>query len=64
MVFACFPAELPVDTSSANLAPAVWVGVLLLSGVFYAVHGKRHYTPPVVFVEGKREDGMELQGTD
>jgi len=62
MVFACFPAELPVDTSSANWAPAVWAGVLVLSGIIYVVHGRKHYTPPVVFVEGKRAEGMELQG--
>merc|ERR1712093_829469 len=37
MVFACFPAELPVDTSSANWAPAVWAGVLVLSGIIYVV---------------------------
>ncbi|KAK2630179.1 hypothetical protein QTJ16_000999 [Diplocarpon rosae] len=64
MVFACFPAELPVGPSSANWAPAVWAGVLLLSGVVYVLHGKSYYTPPIVFVEGKRAEGMELQGVE
>lgn len=54
IVFCCFPGGLPVDTSSANWAPAVWAGVLALSGVSYLLHGKKHFTPPVIFVEGKR----------
>jgi choline transport protein len=37
---------------------------MLLAVVIYVVHGKRHYTPPVVFVEGKREGDFELQGVD
>lgn len=45
-------------------APAVWVGVMLLSGLIYVLHGRRVYTPPVVFIEGKRAEGMELQGVD
>ncbi|KAI6711001.1 hypothetical protein JHW43_006502 [Diplocarpon mali] len=64
MIFACFPAELPVDTGSANWAPVVWVAALLLSGVVYGLHGREHYTPPVVFVEGKRPEGIELQGVE
>jgi len=64
IVFSCFPAAVPVTLTTANWAPAVWVGVMLLAVAIYVVHGKRHYTPPVVFVEGKREGGMELQGVD
>jgi amino acid transporter len=63
IVFCCFPASVPVDTNNANLAPAVWVGVILISGVVYIVHGRKHYTAPVVFVEGRRMDNFELQGT-
>ncbi|KAF2101597.1 amino acid transporter [Rhizodiscina lignyota] len=61
IVWACFPGSLPVDTSSANWAPAVWGGVIALSIVTYFLHGKKHYTPPLIFVEGKRTGG--LQGT-
>ena len=57
IVFSCFPSTLPVDTSTANWAPAVWAGVIFLSIVSYFLHGKRHYTPPVVFVDGVRAGG-------
>ena len=64
IVFSSFPASVPVTLTTANWAPAVWVGVLLLAVVIYFVHGKKHYTAPVVFVEGKREGGVGLQGVD
>lgn len=59
VVFSCFPTELPVDTTSANWAPAVWAGVLVLSILTYFIHGKKHFTAPVVFVEGKRTGGLQ-----
>ncbi|KAK5084647.1 hypothetical protein LTR05_005725 [Lithohypha guttulata] len=62
VVLSCFPAYVPTDTSSANWAPAVWGAVAILSVVTYFLHGQKHYTPPVVFVEGKRVGG--LQGTE
>jgi len=62
IVMSCFPGSLPVDTSSANWAPAVWVGVMVLGLISYLIHGRRHFTAPVVFVEGKRTGG--LQKTD
>lgn len=64
IVFSCFPSQLPVTTMNANWAPAVWVGVMLLAVAVYAVHGRKNYTPPVVFVEGRRGDHVELQGVD
>lgn len=63
IVFSCFPTNLPVDLSTANWAPLVWVGVIIISVVFYAVYGKRHYTAPVEFVEGKRAEGVALQSS-
>lgn len=62
IVFSCFPQILPVSTGTANWAPAVWVGVIMAAVLVYWVHGKRHYTAPVVFVEGRREEGRALQG--
>ena len=47
-----------VTLTTANRAPTVWVGVMLLAVVIQVVYGKRHYTSPVVFVEGKREGGF------
>ncbi|PQE33054.1 hypothetical protein CJF32_00011170 [Rutstroemia sp. NJR-2017a WRK4] len=63
MVWSCFPSAVPVTTGSANWAPAVWVGVIFLSGIIYIVHGRKHYTPPVVFVAGRRVSDT-LQGVD
>lgn len=59
VVFSCFPSTLPVDTETANWAPAVWAGVIALSVVTYVFHGKKHFTPPVVFIEGKRTGGFQ-----
>lgn len=56
------PGRLPVDTSCANWAPAVWAGVILISVVTYFVHGRKHFTPPVMFVEGKRTGGLQESG--
>jgi choline transport protein len=63
IIFSCFPIALPVSKSDANWAPAVWGGVIVVSLVVYFMHGKRHYTPPVIFVEGRREAGIEFQET-
>jgi len=62
VIFSCFPSTLPVDTSTANWAPAVWVGVIGLSAVTYVLHGKKHFTPPINFVEGKRTGGFQTSG--
>jgi choline transport protein len=63
IVFACFPSGLPVDVNTANWAPAVWFGVILLAIVVYWLHGRRHFTPPVIFVEGVRSSNMAIQQT-
>lgn len=64
IVFCCFPGKLPVTTGNANWAPVVWAGVILLSGAIYVVHGRKNYTAPVVFVEGRRGGAVGLQGVD
>ena len=61
IVMSCFPGGLPVTLDTTNWAPVVWISVGILSTLSYFVHGKRHFTAPVVFVEGKRTGG--LQGT-
>ena len=63
LVFSCFPAVVPVTLQTANWAPVVWAGVIVLAFMVYAIHGKKHYTAPVTFVEGRREAGTELQST-
>lgn len=61
IVFSCFPNSVPVTTGSANWAPLVWVGVIGVAAVVYSFHGRRFYTPPVAFVEGRKEAGVGLQ---
>ena len=63
IAFSCFPTTIPVDTGSANWAPVVWVAVMILAVLVYLVHGKRHYTAPVEFVEGRKAAGVGLQST-
>lgn len=63
IVLCCFPTNLPVGLAEANWAPLVWVGVMIVSVVFYLFYGKNHYTPPVNFVEGKRADDAHLQSS-
>ncbi|KAF7901881.1 uncharacterized protein EAF01_007179 [Botrytis porri] len=58
MVWSCFPSEAPVTLGNANWAPAVWFAVIVIAGLIYIVHGKKHYTPPVVFVKGRGDNEM------
>lgn len=60
-MFACFPESVPVDAASANWGPAIWGGVLGIALVSYLVQGRKIYEGPVVFIEGVRKEGMELQ---
>lgn len=61
MVFCAFPNTVPVTLSTANWAPVLWVGVIVLAVVVYLVHGRKAYTPPVAFVEGRKQAGVGLQ---
>ncbi len=63
IVFSCFPTEVPVGLDTANWAPAVWAGVILIALAAYIIHGRSHYTPPVLFVEGRKAAGVGLQST-
>ena len=63
IILSCFPVSVPVDTSDANWAPAVWVGVIVLALIAYLLHGRRHYTPPVIYVEGRKVQGVGIQTT-
>ena len=63
LVLSCFPVTVPVDPTSANWAPAILGGVIVIAIISFAVQGRRIYEGPVVFVEGKREDGAALQGS-
>lgn len=63
MVWCAMPTSLPVTTSNANWGPALWAGVCVFASIVYLVHGRKHYTPPVMFVEGRRGDGVGIQTT-
>lgn len=61
IVFSCFPNSVPVTASTANWAPLVWFAVVGIAAAVYLVHGRRLYTPPVSFVEGRKQAGVGLQ---
>ena len=64
IVFSSFPSYLPIEAGTANWAPLVWVATIIISVVFYLVYGKKHYTAPVEFVEGRKAAGVGLQSSD
>ncbi|KAK4556140.1 hypothetical protein LTR86_006837 [Recurvomyces mirabilis] len=64
LIFCCFPSYLPVDASSANWAPVVWLAVIIIAVIVYITYGKKHYTAPVDFVEGRKMAGVGLQSTE
>ncbi|PNH45154.1 hypothetical protein VD0004_g2653 [Verticillium dahliae] len=61
VVFCCFPLSLPVGVADANWAPLIWAAVIALATVMYVVQGRKTYTAPVDFVEGRKAEGVELQ---
>ena len=61
VLLSCFPDSNPTDAVDANWAPAIWGGVILISLVAYVVHGRRKFTPPVMFIEGQRLEGADMQ---
>jgi choline transport protein len=52
---------LPIDLSSANWSPLVWLATIIFTIGYYYAYGKDHYTAPVEFVEGHRAAGVALQ---
>lgn len=63
MVWCAFPVGLPVSVADANWGPALWAGVIVFATAVYLVHGRKHYTPPVMFVEGRKDEGVGVQST-
>ncbi|KAK3615805.1 hypothetical protein LTR56_026368 [Elasticomyces elasticus] len=53
-VFAFFPLATPVTPSSMNWGVVMFGGVVLGATIFYAVEGRKTYTPPVALLQ--RED--------
>jgi amino acid transporter len=46
-VFAFFPVAVPVSPTTMNWGIVMFGGVIIIAGVYYAVHGHKVYTPPV-----------------
>lgn len=61
VVLSCFPSSVAPALADANWAPVIWAFVVVLSLVAYLLHGRKHFTPPVMFIAGKRVEGMDLQ---
>lgn len=61
VIMSCFPDGFAPAPEDANWAPVIWVAVVLLSVVAYVFHGRKHFTAPVIFVEGRRVEGVGLQ---
>lgn len=61
VVMSCFPDGVAPAPADANWAPAIWGAVILLSVVAYVFHGRKHFTAPVIFVEGRRLEGVVPQ---
>lgn len=61
VVLSCLPSSNPTTAADANWAPLIWIGVVLLSFLAYLFHGRRMFTPPVIFVKGEKQDCKELQ---
>lgn len=61
IVWSCFPATLPIDLSTANWSPLVWIATIIFTIGYYYAYGKANYTAPVEFVEGHRAAGVALQ---
>jgi choline transport protein len=49
-----WPQTSPVTAAGFNWASVIFVSVLLLSMVYYALHAHRTYTGPVALVEGRK----------
>lgn len=64
VLMSCFPSEPSPAPVDANWAPVIWVLVIILSVVAYVFHGRKHFTPPVMFIEGKRAAGVGVQKVD
>ncbi|TKA79962.1 hypothetical protein B0A49_02180 [Cryomyces minteri] len=58
VTFCFFPVMVPVTAQTVNWTPAIFVGVVVLATSFYLVNGRKVYTAPVTYVEGKRRNGM------
>ncbi|KAK0849254.1 hypothetical protein LTR03_005335 [Friedmanniomyces endolithicus] len=50
-VFAFFPLATPVTPASMNWGIAMFGGVIVLATIYYAIEGRKSYTPPVMLLQ-------------
>ncbi|KAK5696833.1 hypothetical protein LTR97_008137 [Elasticomyces elasticus] len=55
-IFVPFPAVLPVTVQNFNWAPVIFIGVMLLSALYYQLWAKKRYYGPVVLVQQRTGD--------
>ncbi|KAK5125315.1 hypothetical protein LTR85_000424 [Meristemomyces frigidus] len=60
IVFVCFPVSTPVAADSMNWAIVMFTGVMVIAGVYYAVHARHVYEGPVVFVQDRPLDEVAI----
>lgn len=63
IIWCAMPTSLPVTAANANWGPALWAAVCVFAAIAYLLHGRKHYTPPVMFVEGRKMEGVGIQTT-
>ena len=49
-IFCFFPTALPVDAETMNYGSLTYGGVIILATIYYVVHGRKVYIPPVTRV--------------
>ena len=52
-----WPNETPVTLQNFNWSVLMFVGIFVLSVVYYVIHGRKVYVGPVMSVQGHREGG-------
>ena len=57
-----WPNATPVDASSFNYAPVMFVGTLVVALIYYLLHARHTYDGPVAYTEGWRNEA-EFAGT-
>jgi len=50
-IFSFFPAATPVTPSTMNWAVVMFAGIIGFAVIYYIVHGRKHYVPPVALVK-------------
>lgn len=61
VIFLPFPTTLPVTAQNMNYAAPIFIGVILVALIDYAIGGHRKYVGPVTEIESERSSQVERQ---